>query len=186
MTQTHHAGGGNHNLFDAALLQADVERREAGSNREPEGMPCGNGVPHVPKKLVPIDDLRRQEGRVAAHGGPLAAMLITLIQGNCCGILTRGQPVRLARAMVHSTTGHPSTSGLFFAAKPPDNDWARKTCDNQMPSCLQDLGVIVEPDSCAPWCMSGASGLEASRLADTLRAVERAVDLALEHPKAAE
>lgn len=90
-----------------------------------------------------------------------------------------------ARGIVHSYTGHPSMFGLFFAETPPDNyrDW--KTSDysfyDQMAYYLHDLGVICEPDSREPWFMCEAHGLDASCLADTLRAVETAVDLTLEH-----
>jgi glutamate-1-semialdehyde 2,1-aminomutase len=45
---------------------------------------------------------------------------------------------------------------------------------------LHDLGVIVEPDSREPWFMCEAHGLDPSYLTDTLKAVERAVDLTLE------
>jgi len=50
---------------------------------------------------------------------------------------------------------------------------------------LHDLGVIVEPDSREPWFMCEAHGTENSCLTDTLRAVETAVDLTLEHVQAA-
>ena len=90
-----------------------------------------------------------------------------------------------ARGIVHSYTGHPSMFGLFFAETPPDNYRAWKTSDytfyDQMAYFLHDLGVIVEPDSREPWFMCEAHGLDDSHLTDTLRAVEVAVDLTLEH-----
>ncbi len=90
-----------------------------------------------------------------------------------------------ARGIVHSYTGHPSMFGLFFAEVPPDNYRAWKTSDysfyDQMAYFLHDLGVIVEPDSREPWFMCEAHGRDAACLTDTLRAVERAVDLTLEH-----
>lgn len=90
-----------------------------------------------------------------------------------------------ARGIVHSYTGHPSMFGLFFAETPPDNYRAWKVSDysfyDQMAHFLHDLGVIVEPDSREPWFMCEAHGTEAACLTDTLRAVERAVDLTLEH-----
>jgi glutamate-1-semialdehyde 2,1-aminomutase len=90
-----------------------------------------------------------------------------------------------ARGIVHSYTGHPSMFGLFFAETPPDNYRAWKTSDysfyDQMAYFLHDLGVIVEPDSREPWFMCEAHGTEDACLADTLRAVETAVDLTLEH-----
>jgi len=75
--------------------------------------------------------------------------------------------------------------GLFFAEKAPDNyrDW--KTSDysfyDQMAYFLHDLGIIVEPDSREPWFVCEAHGLDATCLSDTLKAVETAVDLTLEH-----
>ncbi len=95
-----------------------------------------------------------------------------------------------ARGIVHSYTGHPSMFGLFFAETPPDNYRAWKTSDysfyDQMAYYLHDLGVIVEPDSREPWFMCEAHGLDDTCLTDTLRAVETAVDLTLEHQEAAE
>jgi glutamate-1-semialdehyde 2,1-aminomutase len=94
------------------------------------------------------------------------------------------------RGIVHSYTGHPSMFGLFFAETPPDNYRAWKTSDysfyDQMAHYLHDLGVIVEPDSREPWFMCEAHGLDDTCLTDTLRAVETAVDLTLEHQEAAE
>ncbi|MFN4100462.1 MAG: aspartate aminotransferase family protein [Pararhodobacter sp.] len=89
-----------------------------------------------------------------------------------------------ARGIVHSYTGHPSMFGLFFDATPPDNYRAWKTSDytfyDTMAPHLHDLGVIVEPDSREPWFMCEAHGLDAACLPDTLKAVEKAVDLTLE------
>ena len=94
-----------------------------------------------------------------------------------------------ARGIVHSYTGHPSMFGLFFAETPPDNYRAWKASDysfyDQMAYFLHDLGVIVEPDSREPWFMCEAHGTEGACLTDTLKAVETAVDLTLEHVQAA-
>ncbi|HMO08741.1 MAG TPA: aminotransferase class III-fold pyridoxal phosphate-dependent enzyme [Paracoccaceae bacterium] len=90
-----------------------------------------------------------------------------------------------ARGIVHSYSGHPSMFGLFFAAAPPDNyrDW--KTSDysfyDRMAHFLHDLNVIVEPDSREPWFICEAHGLDRTCLTDTLKSVEAAVDLVLEH-----
>ncbi len=90
-----------------------------------------------------------------------------------------------ARGIVHSYTGHSSMFGLFFAATPPDNYRAWKTSDysfyDTMAYYLHDLGIIVEPDSREPWFMCEAHGLDDTCLTDTLRAVEAAVDLTLQH-----
>lgn len=95
-----------------------------------------------------------------------------------------------ARGIVHSYTGHDSMFGLFFAAEPPDNYRAWKTSDysfyDQMAYFLHDLGVICEPDSREPWFMCEAHGLDPACLTDTLKAVETAVDLTLEHLETAE
>jgi glutamate-1-semialdehyde 2,1-aminomutase len=111
---------------------------------------------------------------LAAHGSALMAGISDILN---------------ARGIVHSYTGHPSMFGLFFAEKAPDNyrDW--KTSDysfyDQMAYFLHDLGVIVEPDSREPWFMCEAHGTDATCLTDTLKAVELAVDLTLEHVAAA-
>ncbi|HPE26376.1 aspartate aminotransferase family protein [Albidovulum sp.] len=90
-----------------------------------------------------------------------------------------------ARKIVHSYTGHPSMFGLFFAEKAPNNyrDWKKSDYSfyDQMAYHLHDLGVICEPDSREPWFMCEAHGLDESCLTDTLKAVETAVDLTLEH-----
>jgi len=90
-----------------------------------------------------------------------------------------------SRSIPHSFSGHPSMFGTFFAEAPPDNYRAWKTSDysfyDQMAECLHDLGVIVEPDSREPWFMCEAHGLDETCLTDTLKAVEQAVDLTLQH-----
>lgn len=91
------------------------------------------------------------------------------------------------RGIVHSFTGHGSMWGLFFAPEPPRDYRAWKTSDysfyDRMARHLHDEGIIVEPDSREPWFMCAAH--DASCLADTLRAVERAVDLTMEELEAA-
>ncbi len=301
--------GGYHGLFDAAMWMANVEEWEHGSNRDPEVVSYGKGIPQTLKELahlVPMNDFQRLEDTFLRHGNTLAAMLIEPIQGNCCGIMAQveyvhlarrlcteygvmliidevksgfrvgkggiqgimgvvpdittfakavanGYPIALvagreevmrsfryggashggtytahsvslaaaeeclrildetpaletlanygealkagistilnARGIVHSYTGHSSMFGLFFAESPPDNYRAWKASDysfyDQMAYFLHDLGVIVEPDSREPWFMCEAHGHEASCLTDTLKAVETAVDLTLEHGEAA-
>ncbi len=92
-----------------------------------------------------------------------------------------------ARNIVHSFTGHDAMFGLFFRATPPDNyrDWKKSdyTFYDTMAYHLHDLGVIVEPDSREPWFMCEAH--DASCRDDTLKAVEKAVDLTLEQLAAA-
>lgn len=94
--------GGYHGLFDAAMWQSDVEGWDAGSNRDPEVIPYGKGIPPTVKKLahlVPMNDLQRLEDTFRKHGDQLAAMLIEPIQGNCCGITARADYVHLARKL---------------------------------------------------------------------------------------
>jgi glutamate-1-semialdehyde 2,1-aminomutase len=139
----------------------------------------------------------------AAHGGTYTAHSVSLAAAEeCLRILDEtpaletlaayGERLKTGisaildrRGIVHSYTGHPSMFGLFFAETPPDNYRAWKTSDysfyDKMAYFLHDLGVIVEPDSREPWFMCEAHGVEASCLTDTLRAVETAVDLTLEH-----
>jgi glutamate-1-semialdehyde 2,1-aminomutase len=91
------------------------------------------------------------------------------------------------RDIVHSFTGHPSMFGLFFAEKAPDNYRAWKKSDysfyDAMAAHLHDLGIICEPDSREPWFMCEAH--DRSCLDDTLKAVERAVDLTMQDLAAA-
>jgi glutamate-1-semialdehyde 2,1-aminomutase len=90
-----------------------------------------------------------------------------------------------ARKIAHSYTGHPSMFGLFFAETPPDNYRAWKTSNysfyDTLAHYLHDLNIIVEPDSREPWFICEAHGLDKTCLSDTLKAVETAVDLVLEH-----
>jgi glutamate-1-semialdehyde 2,1-aminomutase len=86
-----------------------------------------------------------------------------------------------ARGIAHSFVGHPSMSGLYFAAQPPRNyrDW--KSSDysyyDATARVLHDEGVLCEPDSREPWFVSAAH--DASCLSDTLRAFEVAIDTTL-------
>ena len=65
-----------------------------------------------------------------------------------------------ARGIAHSFVGHPSMSGLYFAAEPPRNyrDW--KSSDysfyDAMAQVLHDEGVLCEPDSREPWFVCAA------------------------------
>jgi glutamate-1-semialdehyde 2,1-aminomutase len=139
----------------------------------------------------------------AAHGGTYTAHSVSLAASEEClrildetpaletistygtGLMSGISGILNARHIVHSYSGHPSMFGLFFDAQPPDNYRAWKTSDysfyDQMAYYLHDLGVIVEPDSREPWFMCEAHGLDPSCLTDTLKAVETAVDLTLEH-----
>ena len=139
----------------------------------------------------------------AAHGGTYTAHSVSLAAAEEClrildetpaletlanhgtALMAGISTILNARGIVHSYTGHPSMFGLFFAENPPDNyrDW--KTSDysfyDTMAYFLHDLGIIVEPDSREPWFMCEAHGLDPTCLPDTLKAVETAVDLTLDH-----
>ncbi len=139
----------------------------------------------------------------AAHGGTYTAHSVSLAAAEECLRILDETPAldtladygrRLqtgisvildARKIVHSYAGHPSMFGLFFAEYPPEDYRAWKTSDysfyDQMAYYLHDLGVICEPDSREPWFMCEAHGTDDTCLTDTLKAVERAVDLTLEH-----
>lgn len=92
--------GGYHGLFDAAMWMADVDEWDEGSNRDPDIVPYGKGIPQTLKSLahvVPMNDPERLEDTFRKHGHTLAAMLIEPIQGNCCSIMATAEYVRLAR-----------------------------------------------------------------------------------------
>jgi glutamate-1-semialdehyde 2,1-aminomutase len=94
--------GGYHGLFDAAMWMANMEDWSPTSNRDPQVVPYGKGIPMTLKELahlVPMNDSQRLEDTFKAHGDTLAAMLIEPIQGNCCGISARKDYVQLARKL---------------------------------------------------------------------------------------
>jgi glutamate-1-semialdehyde 2,1-aminomutase len=90
-----------------------------------------------------------------------------------------------SRGITHSFTGHPSMFGIFFTEFPPDNFRTWKMSDfsfyNKMAYFLHDLNIIVDPDSDEPWFICESHGEDSSCLTDTLKAIEIAVDLTLEH-----
>lgn len=138
----------------------------------------------------------------ASHGGTYTAHSVSLAAAEEClrildetpaleTLATYGERLKTgitkildARGIVHSYTGHSSMFGLFFAERPPSNyrEWKKSDYSfyDQMAYYLHDLGVICEPDSREPWFMCEAHGLDTACLADTLKAVETAVDLTLE------
>jgi glutamate-1-semialdehyde 2,1-aminomutase len=87
-----------------------------------------------------------------------------------------------ARGIAHSFVGHPSMSGLYFAAEPPRNYRAWKSSDysfyDAMARVLHDEKILCEPDSREPWFISAAH--DESCLKDTLDAFEIAVDATLQ------
>lgn len=141
----------------------------------------------------------------AAHGGTYTAHAVSLAAAEEClrildetpaldTIAAYGERLKSGlsdilnrRGIVHSFTGHSSMFGLFFAPQAPDNyrDWKLSdyTFYDTMAYHLHDLGIICEPDSREPWFVCEAH--DASCLADTLKAVETAVDATLEQVEAA-
>ena len=104
--------------------------------------------------------------RVALYGAQLRDGMHTLLK---------------ARGVAHSFVGHPSMSGLFFAAQPPRNyrDWKGSDYSyyDATARVLHDQGVLCEPDSREPWFVSAAH--DESCLRDTLRGFEIAIDTTL-------
>jgi glutamate-1-semialdehyde 2,1-aminomutase len=139
----------------------------------------------------------------ASHGGTYTAHSVSLAAAEEClrildetpalqSLAAYGENLKAGiskildeRGIVHSYAGHSSMFGLFFAERAPDNyrDWKKSDYSfyDKMAYFLHDLGIICEPDSREPWFMCEAHALDAACLKDTLRAVERAVDLTLEH-----
>jgi glutamate-1-semialdehyde 2,1-aminomutase len=137
----------------------------------------------------------------ASHGGTYTAHSVSLAAAEEClrildetpaletlashgsSLMSGISEILNARGIVHSYAGHPSMFGLFFAEHAPDNyrDWKSSdyTFYDTMAYFLHDLGIIVEPDSREPWFMCEAHGKDASCLTDTLKAVEKAVDLTI-------
>jgi glutamate-1-semialdehyde 2,1-aminomutase len=140
-------------------------------------------------------DFMRKLGRGVAHGGTYTAHPVSLAAAdrtlqileetdaleniNAYGTRLRAgiSAVLAARGIPHSFVGHPSMSGLYFAAEPPRNyrDW--KSSDysfyNALAQHLHDQGILCEPDSREPWFICEAH--DESCLTDTLRGFEAAV-----------
>ena len=162
----------------------------------------GNGYP-IAVVAGREDVMRTFRYGGASHGGTYTAHSVSLAASEeCLRILDEtpalqtlaayGEHLKAgiskildARKIVHSYTGHSSMFGLFFAPTPPDNyrDWKRSDYSfyDKMAYFLHDLGIICEPDSREPWFMCEAHGLDENCLKDTLKAVEAAIDLTLEH-----
>src|SRR6201998_1672248 len=150
--------------------------------------------------LAGREDIMRKLGRGVAHGGTYTAHPVSLAAAAKTleilketdalervadyGTKLRAgmRAVLAARGIAHSFVGHPSMSGLYFAASPPRNSRAWKSSDSSfydaMARVLHDEGVLCEPDSREPWFVSAAH--DGSCLTDTLRAFEIAVDRTLE------
>jgi glutamate-1-semialdehyde 2,1-aminomutase len=157
----------------------------------------GNGYPI--SVLAGREHIMRKIGKGVAHGGTYTAHSVSLAAAERTlqildetdaleRIADYGTKLRAgmravlsARGIAHSFVGHPSMSGLYFAANPPRNYRAWKGSDysfyDAMAKVLHDEGVLCEPDSREPWFVSAAH--DDSCLADTLKAFEIAVDATL-------
>jgi len=149
--------------------------------------------------LAGREDIMRKLGRGVAHGGTYTAHSVSLAAAETClrildetdaleRIASYGTRLRkgmsavlAARGIPHSFVGHPSMSGLYFAAEPPRNYRAWKSSDyafyDAMAQVLHDEGVLCEPDSREPWFICAAH--DEGCLSDTLRGFEIAVDATL-------
>jgi glutamate-1-semialdehyde 2,1-aminomutase len=158
----------------------------------------GNGYPI--SVLAGREKIMRKLGKGVAHGGTYTAHAMSLAAAEktleildetnaLADIADFGTRLRNgmravlnARGIAHSFVGHPSMSGLYFAAEPPRNyrDW--KSSDysfyDAMAKVLHDEKILCEPDSREPWFVSAAH--DESCLKDTLAAFEIAVDTTLQ------
>jgi glutamate-1-semialdehyde 2,1-aminomutase len=149
--------------------------------------------------LAGREDIMRKLGKGVAHGGTYTAHAVSLAAAEKCleildetdaleHIADYGTRLRQgmrqvlnARGIAHSFVGHPSMSGLYFAAQPPRNyrDWKGSDYSfyDAMAQVLHEEGVLCEPDSREPWFVCAAH--DDACLADTLRGFEIAVDATL-------
>ncbi len=158
----------------------------------------GNGYPI--SVLAGRERIMRKLGRGVAHGGTYTAHAVSMAAAEKTleildetdalkTIAEYGTRLRAgmravlnARGIAHSFVGHPSMSGLYFAAEPPRNyrDW--KSSDysfyDAMARVLHDEKILCEPDSREPWFICEAH--DESCLKDTLAAFEIAVDTTLQ------
>lgn len=151
--------------------------------------------------LAGREEIMRKIGRGVVHGGTYTGHAIALAAANetlrildetdaLAVIADYGTRLRegksrilSARGIVHTYSGHPSLSGLFFSASPPGNyrDWKRSDYSfyDALAARVIDNGVLIEPDSREPWFMCEAHAKDDS-LQETLKRFERAVDEVLE------
>jgi glutamate-1-semialdehyde 2,1-aminomutase len=149
--------------------------------------------------LAGREDIMRKLGKGVAHGGTYTAHAVSMAAAEKCleildetdaleRIADYGTRLRAgmrailgARGIPHSFVGHPSMSGLYFAAQPPRNyrDWKGSDYSfyDAMAKVLHEEGVLCEPDSREPWFVCAAH--DDSCLADTLAGFEKAVDATL-------
>ena len=149
--------------------------------------------------LAGREHIMRKLGKGVAHGGTYTAHSISLAAAERTlqildetdalervadyGTRLRNgmRAILSARGIAHSFVGHPSMSGLYFAAQPPRNyrDWKGSDYSfyDAAATVLHDERVLCEPDSREPWFISAAH--DDSCLSDTLRGFEIAIDTTL-------
>ena len=158
----------------------------------------GNGYPI--SVLAGREKIMRKLGKGVAHGGTYTAHAVSMAAAEKTleiidetdalkTIAEYGTRLRAgmravlnARGIAHSFVGHPSMSGLYFAAEPPRNyrDWKGSDYSfyDAMARVLHDELILCEPDSREPWFICEAH--DESCLKDTLKAFEIAVDATLQ------
>ena len=149
--------------------------------------------------LAGREHIMRKLGKGVAHGGTYTAHSISLaaaertlqildetdalerVADYCTRLRNGMRAILSARGIAHSFVGHPSMSGLYFAAQPPRNyrDWKGSDYSfyDAAAKVLHDERVLCEPDSREPWFISAAH--DDSCLSDTLRGFEIAIDTTL-------
>jgi glutamate-1-semialdehyde 2,1-aminomutase len=149
--------------------------------------------------LAGREHIMRKLGKGVAHGGTYTAHSISLAAAERTlqildetdalervadyGTRLRAgmRAILSARGIAHSFVGHPSMSGLYFAAQPPRNyrDWKGSDYSfyDAAAKVLHDERILCEPDSREPWFISAAH--DESCLSDTLRGFEIAIDTTL-------
>ena len=142
------------------------------------------------------EDLMRHVGDGVVHGGTFTAHSVSLAAANrtleileetdaLANIESYGSKLREGlgsileeRGIEHCFAGHPSLSGLFFAAEPPQDyrSWLDSDYDfyDALAPELHDRGILIEPDSREPWFMCEAHDMKC--LDETLDSFARAVD----------
>jgi len=150
--------------------------------------------------LAGREDIMRKLGKGVAHGGTYTAHPVSLaaaektleildetdalerIAGYGTRLRAGKSAILKARGIAHSFVGHPSMTGLYFAANPPRTyrDWKGSdyTFYDAVAKVLHDERVLCEPDSREPWFVSAAH--DDSCLKDTLAGFEVAIDRTLE------
>jgi glutamate-1-semialdehyde 2,1-aminomutase len=146
-------------------------------------------------------DVMEKIGRGVAHGGTYTGHAVSLAAAartleildetealatiNEAGLALRlGLSEILRRhGIVHSFSGTPALSGLFFSSAPPKTyrDWKRSDYRfyDALAKRLIERGVLVEPDSREPWFLSEAHA-KGGCIAETLRLFEAALGDVLE------